>query len=187
MSTVATIQTFRQQVHDRAGIAVHAADYVEKDLILDPVLRYFREARSGYTEAILTPIRQTSEFSTVDSIPIWQVDPARVVDSLRPGEKAFQLRVWQVEEVESSDVSSVLITASVEIQVHRRIAYPDEEYLYTSDEMLDGMGKLLDRSAWRALTSLDALLEGPIIDSVPEITNDILSYTVEFVAVVAPN
>lgn len=184
---MATIQTFREQVQEQAVLAVYSYSYFSRNVLLNDVLRVFREARSGYTEEILTPTQQDSRITTVDSLPIFPVDPDMVVDSLRAGEKAFQLRVWQIEEDRESSGNDVLLTAGVEIEVHRRMAFPDEEYLYTSNEMLAEMGKLLDHEAWKALTSLDSFVEDPSIDEAPERDNDILRYTVAFSAVVAPN
>ncbi len=184
---MATIQTFRQQVHDRASISLYDTKLTAKDVDLNAILRYYREARSGYTEEILTPIQQVSDFSAPGDIPIWAVDTNRTIDSLHPGEKAFQLRVWQIEEDHDSSSNEVLITAGVEIEVHRRMAFPDEEYLYTSDEMLDAMGELLDHAAWLALASLDRFVETPSIDEVPERDNDILRFTVAFSAIVSPS
>lgn len=180
---MATIQDFREQVQFRAAVLIHSTSY------LTVTKRVFREAMSGYTDVIQTPVQRVRQVTTVDSLAIFRVDPDRVVDALRAGEKAFQLRLWLIEHDLSSDANSSLLTAGVEIQVHRRVAFPDEEYLYTSDEMLANMEDLLEPAGWTALSTFDSFADGdtPSIDSVPEIENDILSYTVEFSAVVAPN
>lgn len=178
---MATIQVFREQVQ------VHAAVSIYSHFDTGSGQRVAREAISGYTEEVLTPIRRVRQTLTVNSEEIFRVDPNRVVDSLQWGEKAFQLRVWAIEEDTTSDAKAITITAGVEIQVHRRIAFPDEEFLYTSDEMLDSMTTLLDQSAWVALTSFDSFADGdtPSIDEKPERTGDVLSYTVAFSATVA--
>ncbi len=184
---MASIQTFRQQVTDRVALVIHFPNLFARDTLLNTVLRFYRESRTAYTEEVVTPVRQTSAYSTIGDIPINPVDPLRIIDSLRAGEKAFQLRVWQIDEDRESSSNEVLVTAGVEIEVHRRLAFADEEYLYTSDEMLDAQGQLLDHAAWLALTSLDSFVETPTIDGVPERDNDIIRYTVAFSAVVSPS
>jgi hypothetical protein len=178
---VATIQAFRVQVQQLAAIAIHGTDYGSA------AKRVHREARSGYSEDLRGPFKQTFEVTTVDSLAIFQVDPNRAIDALQAGEKCFQLRVWAVEIDTGSDVNVSPVTAAVEIEVHRRMADRDEEYLYTSDEMLADMLALLDPDLWTGAAAVDALLEGPSIDAVPEIENDILRYTVAFQATVTPD
>ncbi len=179
---MATLQEFRSAVQLHAAVQIHVNTLV----LGDAEKRIHREAISGYTEEALGPFRRSRQNTTVDALDIFQVDPDRIVDSLRPGEKAFQLRVWVIEEDLSADLNSSLLTAGVEIEVHRKVAFPDEEYLYTSDEMLADMEKLVDKSAWAGLPELDSLIDGPTID-IPERDNDVLRYTVAFSAVVAPN
>ena len=181
---MATLQDFRVQVQVRAASSLYR-NFDSENF----THRVFRESISGYTEEVITPVRRARVTTTVDALEIFRVDPLRVIDSLRAGEKAFQLRVWQIEEDLSSDSNTKLITAGVEIEVFRKLRFPDEEYLYTSDEMLDAMSQLLDQAAWKALTAFDSFADGdtPSIDGVPERDNDILRFTVAFSAVVAPN
>ncbi len=176
---MATIKAFRAFVHDYAALSIYST-------FLSNTKMLAREAISGYTEEVLAPWRRTVELSTVGATPGFRVDPNRPIDSLQRGERAFQLRVWQINEDRESSSNDVLITAGVEIEVFRKLAFPDEEFLYTKDEMLDSMGKLLSHEGWLALSALDAFVDPPTIEAPPERENDVLRFTVAFSAIVAP-
>ncbi|MEE8543671.1 MAG: hypothetical protein V3S94_07420, partial [Gammaproteobacteria bacterium] len=74
-----------------------------------------------------------------------------------------------------------------EIEVHRRMGFPDDEKLYVTDEMLDNHIKLIDHARWLSqIASFESFVEPPTIE-IPEIDNDVLSYTVAALCVVSPN
>ncbi len=62
----------------------------------------------------------------------------------------------------------------------------DAENLYRTDEMLWNQGRLLSEATWRALASVDEVLEGPLMSSDPERDGDVISYTVSL-SVKIPN
>jgi hypothetical protein len=106
---------------------------------------------------------------------------------LQPGEKVFQFRCWAIEEDEELDSNSPLLIVGMEIQVHRCLMFQDEEYFYTTDEMIENQVHLLDKTTWRDVATLDALIAGPVIDSVPTRESNVISYTVEVSASVVPD
>jgi hypothetical protein len=106
---------------------------------------------------------------------------------LEPGEKVFQFRCWQIEQDEGTDSNQSAAVMGIEIEVHRCLLFPDEEYFYCINEMLDNQQKLLNKTTWRDLVTLQSLVAGPIIDDVPILTSNVLSYTVSCSASVVPD
>jgi hypothetical protein len=109
-------------------------------------------------------------------------------DLLLPGAKRYQIRV-SPQEQDGTDSNAVYSVADVEIEVHhclllREVA--DAENLYRTDEMLWNQGRLLSEATWRALASVDEVLEGPLMSSDPERDGDVISYTVSL-SVKIPN
>lgn len=191
---MATIQGFRVQVRDRVRIIVHG-----KFPGLVGNLAY-RQSSSSFSDEVVGPSRGTLITLNTDSdqftvfpsnfedfsasLPGTFLPGQEMISSIQPGQKIFQMRVWAIEEDEGTNVT--MLSAGVEIVVHRKLLFQDEESHYVGDEMLDDQTRLLDRSAWRALTSVHSLLEGPSIDSAPEKVDNIMKYTVELQASINP-
>jgi hypothetical protein len=175
----------------------------------------FREARTAYSEEIVVP-RQDQPTVVGDGALIPEnfifrsyPEPTPHIDaftgitngiltSLQQGCKTFQFRCWMIEQDEGTDSNAALTTMGIEIEVHRTILFPDEEYFYAVDEMLDNQQRLLNRSTelhafsgnpigWRAIPSLQDLVAGPVIDDVPVRETNVISYTVSVVATVKPD
>lgn len=154
--------------------------------VVVPGKRGFRQSRSAYTEAVELPVRVLTLAETVSGAVTFDVDPNAILDALQPGEKALQLRLWVIGRDREIDVNAPALVAGIEVEVHRRLAFPDEEFLYTRDEMLANQLSLTDPALWEALASLDSLVTVPTIDSVPTRDDDVIKYTVEATAVVTP-
>jgi hypothetical protein len=108
-------------------------------------------------------------------------------NALQPGEKAFQFRCWVIEQDEDIDSNIPALVVGMEITVHRCLLFSDEEYFYCNDEMIESQRKLVTKQTWRDLATLDALVAGPVIDSVPTRAENVISYTVEVSASVVPD
>jgi hypothetical protein len=171
----------------------------------------FREARNSYSEEIVVPRQdQPTELDNTDKDYIFRSYPEPtphpdtftgitngILTSLQQGAKTFQFRCWVVDQDEGTDSNAALWTMGMEIEVHRTILFPDEEYFYAVDEMLDNQQRLLNRSSalkttgqplgWRAIPTLQDLVAGPVIDDVPVRETNVISYTVSVVATVKPD
>jgi hypothetical protein len=190
---VATIQDFRKDVE----LFVSTSVWGFAGFAIAGFLRH-REARDAYTDTVIGPSfdLQVDNAPGLAGFPTYP-DPFAVhantgillglEAALRPGEKAFQFRCWAIEQDENLDVNSPALVVGMEIEVHRCLLFRDEEYLYTSDEMLANQVALLDKSAWRALLTLQELVAGPIIDDIPTRESNVISYTVSVAASVVPD
>ncbi len=114
------------------------------------------------------------------------VDPDDDISNMRPGEKAFQLRVWMREWLTTADANVRFQHCDVEIVVSRMVKFQDEETFYAREEMLEDQSLLLDPNEWRKLASVNELVDFPTIDAVPEWNQKVIQYTVAFSATVVP-
>jgi len=97
--------------------------------------------------------------------------------SMQPGEKAFQARIWCVEQDEELDANIPASVFGAEIVVHRTLLFEDEALFYASDEMLWNQQRLTDKSRWRGVVGVDSLVDGPIIGDVPQRVDNTVSYS----------
>lgn len=193
---MATIQAFRKDVAENLiPTAVHGfVGFVTVDQF-----RY-REARDAYTERAIGPNFDQNRLDSVSGAPIYAVWPEPSTEpfpttgiqvglrhGLQPGEKVFQFRCFAIEQDEELDSNAPALVVGMEIQVYRCLMSQDEEYFYTTDEMLDNQVKLLTKKTWRDLATLQELVAGPVIDSVPTRESNVISYTVEVSASVVPD
>jgi hypothetical protein len=195
---VGTIQDFRKEV----DIFISNAVYGFAGFDQANALR-FRESRIAYTEEIMGPRYSQVAANTGTGGTLFTVFPipasttipktglvTGLQSSIQPGEKGYQFRLWLIEEDESLDVNIPSLIVGMEIVVHRCLLFSDEEYFYTNDEMVQNQKRLLDKSAWRDkefIPSLQELVAGPIIDSVPTRESNVLSYTVAVSASLIPD
>lgn len=150
-------------------------------------LNIYQEARSSYsTEHWLGPRRGMVTFSPVSLVDLVPVDPQAPLTLLQPGEKTFQFRLWVIEEDLTLDSNIPSEVVGVEIEVHRKMLFPEDELLYAIDEMLNNQTVLVNKSRWTDLSEVASLVEGPSIER-PELDGDVLSYTVSAIVEVAPN
>ena len=101
------------------------------------------------------------------------------VSLLRAGEKSFAIRVWQIDNDSEEDANAIHPVAGVEINVVRSLLVNEDEQLYTELEMLENQASLMDKIAWRALSSVNTLIEGPSIPATPEREQQVIAYQVE--------
>ena len=191
---MATLQGFRIEANDHVRTVVHGnfPGTIGK-------LAY-RESPSSFSDEVVGPSRGTLIASNSDT-DLLTVFPSHfdafpasanffagqdMISSIQPGQKIYQLRVWTVAIDEGADSNVRLTTAGVEIQVHRKLLFPDEEAHYVRDEMLDNQFGLLFPNSWRDLSSVHSLLEVPSIDSAPVKVDNIVSYTVELQVSITP-
>jgi hypothetical protein len=109
------------------------------------------------------------------------------VDSLHPGEKAYQVRVSRQPD-DPNDSNAIYHTADCEVSVHRALHLTEmveDENLYTSGEMLYGQDNLMSAASWRALDAVHEVLEAPEMEAEPERIGNIISYTVRLVVSIA--
>ena len=107
------------------------------------------------------------------------------VDDLKPGEKAYQIRVTQLVG-DPRDSNVIYDTASCEVSVHRALHLTemvDEEQFYTRGEMLYCQNGLMDVRIWRGslFPAVHEVLEGPEMEEEPVRLGNIISYTVRVV------
>ncbi len=108
------------------------------------------------------------------------------VSLLRAGEKAFAIRVWQIDNDSEEDANAIHPVAGVEINVVRSLLVNEDEPLYTELEMLENQASLMDKIPWRALSSVNILVEGPAISSAPEREQQVIAYQVDAIVMLDP-
>ena len=182
---MATIQDFRRNLSLSLGSRIFGAF---SGLLAVGSLQ-FRESHSSYTEEITGFQRGVVvESEGLFAFDTFQVDPLESLDTLQPGQKGYQLRVWVIEEDETIDSNIPALVLGIEVEVHRALVFPDEEFFYANNEMIENQRLLLDKSFWREeVTGLSSLVSGPVISSVPERLDNIIRYTVEASAVLDPS
>jgi hypothetical protein len=193
---VATIQDFRKNVSENL---IAPAVYGFVGFSSDGTFRY-REARDSYSEEVLGPNVAETKIDTVSDAPLYSVYPEPesgtktgtgirlgLRSGLQPGEKVFQFRCWAIEQDEELDSNAPALVVGMEIEVHRCLMFQDEEYFYTTDEMIQNQVNLLTKQTWRDLATLQELVAGPIIDDIPTRESNVISYTVSVAASVVPD
>jgi hypothetical protein len=193
---VATIQAFRKEVTE---VLIPTAVFGFPGFTTVNQFRY-RESRASYSENVIGPRfdQNRKEGATgADLFAVWPEPQSATFpksgivvglqNELQPGEKAYQFRCWALEQDEELDSNSPALVVGMEIEVHRCLMFQDEEYFYCNDEMLENQVKLLTKQTWRNLATLDTLVAGPVIDSVPTREENVISYTVEVSASVVPD
>ncbi len=107
--------------------------------------------------------------------------------TLRPGERGWQVRVWQIEFDINADANTRFQIAGCEITVVRAMFPEEHEDLYTGDGMLNDQNRLLDRNSWLSqIASIDSFIEEPSIPDVPVREDDVISYTVTATCRIVP-
>ena len=193
---MASIQDFRKEVTE---VLIPTAVFGFVGFLNVDQFRY-REARSSYSDTPIGPSFDQNREETALGTPLFKVWPepdsspfsktgitVGLQNRLQPGEKSYQFRCWAIEQDETLDVNAPALVVGMEIEVHRCLMFQDEEYFYCNDEMLDNQRKLLTKQTWRDLATLQELVAGPVIDSVPVRESNVISYTVEVSASVVPD
>ncbi len=179
---MSTVQEFYRNCREVARLAVHSGTLIgfslDDNWILWPSPNSFGDDPVG-------PV-QILQVEDAFGALIRTVDPNAKHVALQPGSKVFQLRVWPITEFAiDSNLSSLIM--GVEVEVHRMLAFPDEDEFYVADEMMENQMALLDRSSWLAEDSIRNFVDGeePTIESV-EREDQTLRYTMTFQAVLQP-
>lgn len=176
---MASIQDFRNQIALMAKIVVHENSFESTGLLV-----FFESPDSWSDDEVQGPNRFTLQEGTVDSTDNFrQTDPELQFAAIQHGQKIFQLRVWVIEQTLAADSNQGVYLAGVEILVHRKLAYPDEEYLYVRDEMLVDQATFVTQVIWTNLSTVQSLVENPTID-IPTRNADVIQYTVSAVCAV---
>ena len=106
------------------------------------------------------------------------------IGRLAPGQKAWQLRTPVGAQDPEQDANVNYEVVNVEVEVHRCLhlgEFPDDENLYTQEEMLFNQSNLMNRASWQGLSTVYHVEEGPALDSAPERDGNVVSYTVALV------
>ena len=103
------------------------------------------------------------------------------IGRLAPGQKAWQLRTPVLEEDTEFDNNATYQVCGVEVTVLRCLhlgEHADDENLYRQEEMLFNQSNLMSKTSWRGLSTVQGLVEGPVIEGQPERDGNVISYTV---------
>ncbi len=178
---MASIQVFRQQIVDRAYLAVHG-----------PQCKLLSQT-PGYvsTDALPNMERTVSHHST-DQLA-WRfakdVDQVLPADSpvgerfgMQPGQLITQVGVWPAFVDFGTDSNLRNIICNVNVKVLRALHGEDDESLYLHDEMLTSREQLLRHDTWTDLAAVGELTVKPLSEDEPVRQNDIISYSVPFQA-----
>ena len=111
-------------------------------------------------------------------------------DALQPGTRSVQVRsILQPEDL-NADSNGIVYTVVSEITVVRSLnidVNPSDEQLYRTEEMLYGMGRLLETARWQANPFVDQVRVNPEVTEEPERSGNTITYTVAFTVRLIPS
>ena len=110
-----------------------------------------------------------------------------VSDSFVAGETKYQCRIWIAGQDERSGSNNVYLDMGVQCEVFHALSSRTAEPSYTSGDMLSQQSALLNLDSWRRIPGVYDLAENPVIDSVPQLTGNILNFRCELISQIVTN